>query len=59
MSTCQKPLVFKTFGGVKLQLKRARPATTGAKLLHGDLRMESAVRRAWRLDHDIALVPCE
>ena len=44
---------------VKLQLKGSRPATTGAELWYGDLRMDTAAQRVWRADHEIVLGPWE
>ena len=56
----QKPYGIKELlARVKLQLKRARPATTGAELWHGDLRMDTAAQRVWRADHEIVLGPRE
>ena len=56
----QKPYgIQELLARIKLQLKRVRPATTGAELRHRDLRMDTAARRLWRADREIVLGPRE
>ena len=56
----QKPYgIQELLARIKLQLKRVWPATTGAELRHRDLRMDTAARRLWRADREIALGPRE
>jgi two-component system phosphate regulon response regulator PhoB len=56
----QKPYgIQELLARIKLQLKRARPATTGGELWHRDLRVDTAARRVWQTDHEIALGPRE
>tara|TARA_B110000495_G_C23006173_1_gene594453 strand:+ start:1268 stop:1954 length:687 start_codon:yes stop_codon:yes gene_type:complete len=52
----QKPYgIQELLARIKLQLKRTRPATTGAELQHDDLRMDTETQRVWYADREITL----